>query len=125
MIPPHDVNGSDLASVLLKIIGINPLQRDGSRCRHTDIVLDHQIGEAGPVNQDYLLRDQMRVFRRRGRKIARRDKDSLIRLLAGESTDETLNLLSTDGVLPSLRLDVNHIETKSIFVNDAVNSLVV
>jgi hypothetical protein len=33
-------------------------------------------------------------------------------------TDETLNVRPADGAIPTLRLNVNHVESQTIFVDD-------
>lgn len=68
-------------SALLEVIQIEPLQCYCARCRHSDVVLDHQICETRPVDQDHLLDHRLRVFCGSGGKGADGDEDAFVRLL--------------------------------------------
>src|SRR6185369_2166294 len=93
--------------------------------RDPNVVLDHEFGKALPIDQDNLLRNRFHECSRRIRKIAGGDKDAFVGLLPRQGSDETLNLLSADGVLPAFRLDVDDIEAQTILVDHAVNALVI
>src|SRR4051794_19447664 len=54
----------------------------------------------------------------------RRDKNTFRRFFACSRTHKILNLFAANIVLPTLRLNVNHVETKAIFVNYSVDACI-
>jgi len=86
-------------------------------------VFDHEIGQSFPVNQYHLLLNIFCIFGGGAFETTRCDENAFLRFHPCERPDKTLNFLLSNCVLPALRLHVNHIQTKAIFGDYAINAL--
>lgn len=55
--------------------------------------------------------------------ITRRDKDPVVGILAHQRPDKILNLRSAHRCLPALRLHIDDIQTQTVLINEAGESL--
>jgi len=118
-------SGEIFSSSFLEIIGVDALEGDGAGGGDADVVLDHEVGEAGAVDEDEFLGDAFGVVEGVLDESAGGDEDAFVGLLAGEGSDEALDLAAADGALPALGLDVDDVEAEAVFVDDAVDAFVV
>lgn len=88
-------------------------------------MLNHQVGQSVTINQNNFLGYFLGVGDSGVGEIAGGDENSFMRLLASQGTDETLDLLTADGVLPTLGLHINHIQPQPVFVDQSVDAFVV
>ena len=73
-------------------------------------MLDHELREALPIDEDDLVLDGAGVGDGVGGEVAGGDEDAFLGVLACEGADEVLDLLAADGGLPALGLDVDDVE---------------
>ena len=85
----------------------------------THSMLDHQVCELLPIDEHDAVGYGLRELDRFVGEVARRDEDTLSRVLARQGTRESLDLGPPDGVLPPLRLYVHLFETKLVQRDDA------
>ena len=111
-------------SFVPEVIGINSLYLIIRGCGHTDSVIEHQLREARPIyKNDFAINARNIIYGiiREGR---RGYENSLSCTLALQCACELLNLRPPHGGIPSLRLQVDYIQSKGILLDDAVNPLV-
>ena len=87
-------------------------------------MVDHQIRDLDAIQQDDLDVDVRNIVPRIGREPARRHEDALAGTLTMKRTHELLDFGTTHRSLPSLGLDVDDIQAKTIFLYDPVYSAI-
>lgn len=88
-------------------------------------MLDHQVGEAGAVDEDDFLVYGLCVIVSVLHEIAGRDEDTFVGLLTSKRSDEALDLFSPDVALPAFGLHIDHIQPEAVLVDHAVDPFVV
>ena len=114
-----------LDSALIKIVGIDSLdlvRRDRSDSDTGEI--DDELGERGTVDEDDSRIDPRRILFGVVRKVRGGDENPFLRSLTLKGTGEFLNLWPTNCGLPALRLDIDHIKAKAVFLYDAINAAI-
>jgi len=87
-------------------------------------VVNHELGQRFAINEHDLGVNARDVVHRLGGEIGCADEESLLCALSRQCADEFLYLWPSDGVLPSLRLNVDCIEPEFIFFDDSVDTAI-
>ena len=77
-------------------------------------MLDHQLRQAGAVDEDDALRHAFGLVVRLVAEVARCEEDALLGLLSRQCVDETLNLFAAHAVFLALGLDIGDIKAQAI-----------
>lgn len=114
------------ASLLRKKVRIQALERKGLGHRHTQVVVDHQAGEVGAVDEDDLFVGANALYCGLGcgRVVAGGEEHALLHALEVERADEVANGAFAHRALPAFGLQVDGVEAQRVFVEDAVNAVV-
>src|SRR5580704_16019531 len=106
-------SGRQLLIIVTKIITINPLNFDRPLNAYTNVVLNHQLGQLIPIDQNDFLRDFVRVLDSALAEGACRNKNALRRPLSYKCSRKLLNSLTANRIVGcvSLRLYVDDIKT--------------
>ena len=113
------------ASDFLEVIAVHPFDLVGNGAGNTDVVLDHQLGQAFPVNRDDALGKVLHKISRVSCEVAGGDEDTLGCMLPRQRTHKTLYIGTTDRVLPALSLNVKPIQPQPVLVDQPVDPFVI
>ena len=90
-------------------------------------MLDHEVCKAVAVDQDDFLGDGIGIISGGAGEVTGGDEDAFIGLFSGEGPDEALDFFAANvgACLVALCLDVDDVEPKGVFVDDAVDAFVI
>src|SRR5690606_29497490 len=91
---------------------------------HPDAVVDHQRRQTAAVDQNNVFRDLVAELSRLAREARTGDKNSLSRTPPRQCTEERLNLGTSDGTLPTLRLNVHALESQLVEGDNSIDPAV-
>jgi hypothetical protein len=81
-------------------------------------MINHESRKTLAVHQDYAWIDVLNVLMSLWAEATRSDEDTLSCPLPVQCADKLLDLWTPDGLFPPLSLYVDHLETKTVFVDD-------
>src|SRR5690606_31785041 len=109
---------------LAEVRRIDPLDLVRRDIGHPEPVVQHQARQFGPVDQHDSLFNSLHVVPGAVGERGRRDEHALTGALPLEAASESLDLGTSDDVLPTLGLDVDEVQTEPVFLDDAVDTTV-
>src|SRR5262245_57170853 len=112
------------ASFLIEVVRVDSLHVVHPRRGHTDLEVDHKLGESPAINQYNLRLDVLDVGASVTREHARCDEDPLPCTLAVQCPDELLDLRTAHAALPLLRLKIHNIEPEAVLADDTVDPFI-
>src|SRR5688500_11154583 len=96
-------------SRLAEVVGVHPLHLVGALQRYAHAVVDHEVGERLPVDQDHLVREPFGVLEGTIGELGGGDEDPLPGILTVQCPHELLYLRSAHCILPPLGLNIDYL----------------
>src|SRR5690606_16294545 len=109
-------------SIFHKIIHINLLDNISFLFSHSDIIIQHQLRQLFPVNQDDLSVDSFHVLLRSVSKSVSGDEYAFIGAMSDKASGKFLNFMSPYRSIPPFSLNVNGVKSQFVLLNNSVNS---
>jgi hypothetical protein len=115
-----------LASLLtiLEVIQVNLLDGVGDHVTRADPVIHHQLDELFAVDEDYLLLDAVDVVLGLLRELRGGDQHALLGSIAFQAPCERLDRGTAHRLSPPFRLDMDHVQTEPILLDDSVHAAI-
>jgi len=91
---------------------------------HADIVIDHQIGQLFPIHQHDPFFNSLHILQSFLREARSCDENALSRADTFQTPGECQHYRTPHGVAPTLCLNINHVKSELIFLDDPVDSAI-
>jgi len=113
-----------LGSTFFKIVGTYPTYHVIIYLCNTNFMINHELSKLFTINQNNLFFYSSYILLRVLREPRSCDKNSLSCSMSLQAACELLNCRPANCCFPSLCLDINHVESKLVFFDNPVNTIV-
>lgn len=110
--------------LLREVVGVELLHLVDLSGADAEVEVDHQLRQTLPVDEHYFGIDPLGVVDGRLREAAGSDEHAFPKVFSVQGSHELLDLGTADRALPFLGLQVDHVQTQAILLDDAVDALV-
>src|SRR5690554_18253 len=114
-----------MESFFVKIVAIKLFNLVNLPDAAAKVIFYHQLRQLAAVDKDDFDIQTQRCFSSTCRKLRGRNEHTFASALAGQCTDEFVDLGAVHSITPTLGLQVNHIQTELIFFDDPINTIVI